>query len=78
MGIVVPKHHRQVVNRNRLKRRLREVGRRDILPRLREEGLFLDLLIRARREAYEASYRQLRRELLEVTDELCSGRSSWR
>jgi ribonuclease P protein component len=78
VGIVVPKHHRRVVDRNRVKRRLREVSRRELLPRLREEGIHLDLLIRARREAYEASYRQLRRELLEVTEELCSGRFFWR
>ena len=78
VGIVVPKHYRRVVDRNRVKRRLREVSRRELLPRLREEGLHLDLLIRARREAYEASYRQLRRELLEVTEELCSGRFFWR
>jgi ribonuclease P protein component len=78
LGIVVPKHRRRVVNRNRLKRRLREVGRRDVLPRLRKEGIALDLLVRARREAYEASYGQLRKELLKVTEELCSGRFSWR
>jgi ribonuclease P protein component len=78
IGVVVPKHHRRVVDRNRVKRRLRELSRRELLPRLREEGVPLDLLIRARREAYEASYRQLRIELLEVTEELCSGRFSWR
>jgi ribonuclease P protein component len=78
VGVVVPKHHRQIVDRNRVKRRLRELSRRELLPRLREEGIHLDLLIRARREAYETSYQQLRRELLEVTEELCSGRFSWR
>ncbi|MBT8398259.1 MAG: ribonuclease P protein component [Gemmatimonadetes bacterium] len=78
VGIVVPKHHRRVVDRNRVKRRLREVSRRELLPRFREQGILLDLLVRARREAYEVSYRQLRRELLEVTEELCSGRLSWR
>jgi len=78
VGIVVPKHHRRVVDRNRVKRRLREVCRRELLPRFKERGVHLDLLIRARREAYEASYRQLQRELLEVTEELCSGRFSWR
>jgi ribonuclease P protein component len=78
IGFVVPKHHRRVVDRNRLKRRLRGVGRREILCRLTEEGALWDLLIRARREAYEASYRQLRQELLEVTEELCSGRFFWR
>jgi ribonuclease P protein component len=78
VGIVVPKHRRRVVDRNRVKRRLRELSRRELLPRLREEGFQLDLLIRARKEAYEASYLQLRKELLEVTEELCSGRLSWR
>jgi ribonuclease P protein component len=78
VGFVVPKHHRKVVDRNRVKRRLRELLRTELLPQLREEGLCLDVLIRARKEAYEASYRQLRRELQEVTEELCSGPSSWR
>jgi ribonuclease P protein component len=66
------------VARNRLKRRLREISRRELLPRFREQGLLLDLLIRARKEAYEASYRQLKRGLLDVTEELCSGPLSWR
>ncbi len=78
VGFVVPKHQRRVVDRNRLKRRLRGIGRREVLPRLREGGALWDLVIRARREAYEASYRQLRQELLEVTEELCSGRFFWR
>lgn len=76
VGFIVPKHHRSAVDRNRVKRRLREVARREILPRLREEGVRLDLLIRARRDAYRESYQQLRSELLEVTEELCSGRHS--
>jgi ribonuclease P protein component len=78
IGFVVPKHHRSAVDRNRVKRRLREIGRLEVLPRLRNENLSLDLLVRARREAYEASFRQLREELLEVTEELCSGPYSWR
>lgn len=76
LGLVVPKHRRRVVDRNRLKRRLREIGRREILPRMRMESLALDLLIRTRPEAYETGYQQLRRELVEVIEELCSGRSS--
>ena len=78
IGLVVPKHGRRIVDRNRVKRRLREVGRTEVLPRLREAGLSLDLLIRARREAYETSYQQLRKELVEVTKELCLGPSFWR
>jgi ribonuclease P protein component len=73
VGWVVPKHHRKVVDRNKVKRRLREIGRREILPRLGQCQVNLDLLIRARKEAYEANYRELRRELMEVTEELCSG-----
>jgi ribonuclease P protein component len=68
---VVPKHGHRVVDRNRVKRRLREIGRREILPRMREEGKGGDLLIRARRETYRASFERLRRELIGVIEELC-------
>lgn len=78
LGLIVPKHRHNVVERNRVKRRLREIGRREVLPRLRMEACTGDLLIRARREAYAASYHQLRRELIQVAEELCSGLSSWR
>ncbi len=78
LGLVVPKHRRRVVDRNRLKRRLREVGRRELLPRLARVGQGGDLLIRARREAYGASYQQFRRELTQVAEEICSELSSWR
>ncbi len=76
LGLVVPKHGRRAVDRNRLKRRLKEIGRLDVIPRLKNEGQPVDMLIRARREAYEASYEQLRMELVEITEELCSGQSS--
>lgn len=75
-GLVVPKHGRRVVDRNRLKRRLREIGRTEVLPRLRESGRELDVLVRARREAYGASFPVLKHELVEVTEALCSGPSS--
>ncbi len=63
--------------RNRLKRRLREMGRREMIPRLAAADLPLDVLIRARREAYAATYQKLRTELVRVTEELCSQRPSW-
>lgn len=74
-GIVVPKHKHTIVERNRLKRRLRELGRTLVLPALRERELALDVMVRARREAYDASFAQLERELAGVTEALC-GRSS--
>lgn len=77
IGLVVPKYQRSAVARNLIKRRLRELSRREVLPRLRQSSLSLDLLIRVRREAYDATYRELRMELLKVTEELCSGEFSW-
>lgn len=74
LGVVVPKHRHIIVERNLLRRRLREIGRTEILPRLRDAGLNLDLLVRARKEAYDAGYETLRDELARYTEELCSVR----
>jgi ribonuclease P protein component len=59
VGLIVPKHKRSGVERNRLKRRLREIVRIDVLPVLAP----IDLVIRARPEAYEASMMMLRSEV---------------
>lgn len=72
VGLVVPKHGHAAVKRNRLKRRLREICRREVLPELRGGRLQVDILVRARRGAYEGSYQQLRVELVRVVGELCS------
>ncbi len=55
VGIVVPKHRRKIVDRNRVKRRLREIVRTGLLPELGA----IDLLIRARPEAYSSNFEQL-------------------
>jgi ribonuclease P protein component len=60
MGLIVPKYQSTAVARNLLRRRLREIWRRELQPT--QPGW--DLLIRARREAYGASYGALRAELL--------------
>ncbi|HEU0012135.1 MAG TPA: ribonuclease P protein component [Longimicrobium sp.] len=72
LGVVVPKHKRRIVERNRLKRRLREAGRTVVLPGLGNRGAALDVLVRARPEAYAATYAELRDELAALTEELCS------
>jgi ribonuclease P protein component len=72
LGVVVPKHRQKIVRRNRLKRRLREIGRTVLLPALGNRGEALDVLLRARPEAYAASYAVLRDELAALTEELCS------
>ena len=60
LGLIVPKFQASAVARNRLRRRLREIWRRDLQPM--QPGW--DLLIRARREAYEAGFDVLRAQLL--------------
>jgi len=55
IGVVVPKHRRKIVDRNRVKRRLREIVRINLLPELSA----IDLLIRAKPEAYGSSFEQL-------------------
>lgn len=72
LGVVVPKHRRTAVERNRLKRRLREVLRAGVLPQLTQSEAGVDVLIRARREAYSATFSQLRDELVAWAERRCS------
>ena len=70
IGLIVPRFRATAVARNRLRRRLREIWRREIQP----AQPALDLVIRARREAYGASFEALRRELLAWRDAALGGR----
>jgi ribonuclease P protein component len=70
LGVVVGKHRQTAVLRNRLKRRLREIGRVELLPRLAGGGTAIDLLIRARPEAYGASFGELRQEAVGAVEEI--------
>lgn len=69
---MVPKHRQTAVARNRLKRRLREIGRVRVLPALEGADLSIDLLVRARPEAYTAGFDELSGELERVVEEVCS------
>jgi len=62
LGIVVPRFRQTAVARNRLRRRLRELLRRDPLRTLPP----VDLVVRAKRTAYAASFADLRAELTEA------------
>jgi ribonuclease P protein component len=64
MGLIVPKFQTSAVARNRLRRRLREIWRRDI----QMQQPACDLVIRARREAYAADFEVLRSQLLAWRD----------
>ena len=62
IGIVVPLHQHSAVDRNRLKRRLRELARLELLPALRGISA-IDIAIRARREAYSSTMDALRTDI---------------
>lgn len=64
VGLIVPKYQSTGVARNRLRRRLREVWRREVQDRVPP----CDLVVRARREAYGAPFEALRAELLAWRD----------
>lgn len=70
MAVVVPRHGRRIVDRNRLKRRLRELARREWLPFAREEELPVDLVIQSRPEAYDASFAELRSAVLAAIESI--------
>jgi ribonuclease P protein component len=60
LAVIVPRHRHTAVLRNRLRRRLREIGRREVLPVLAAPT---DVAVRARATAYAASFGALRAEL---------------
>ena len=60
MGLIVPKFQSTAVARNRLRRRLRELWRREVM----ETVPAWDVVIRARREAYQPGFGALRTQLL--------------
>lgn len=68
IALVVPKHRQTAAARNRVKRRLREIARIDLLPKLDQAGVPRDVLIRATREAYETGHAGLREEILTWLD----------
>jgi ribonuclease P protein component len=59
VGVVVPKYRRDIVDRNRTKRQLRELARTRMLPIIGN----VDVLLRAKPEAYGARFEQLSVEL---------------
>lgn len=61
LAVIVPRYGHTAVRRNRLRRQLREIGRRQVLPVLAEPT---DVGFRARRPAYAASFETLRQEIV--------------
>jgi ribonuclease P protein component len=61
LGVIVPLYSQKVVDRNLLKRRIREVMRRRVLPMLAGNA---DIIVRARKKAYQADYETIKQELV--------------
>ena len=59
VAIVVPKYGFTAVRRNKLKRRLRELARQHVLTR----SCSCDVMLRARANAYDASFAELRADV---------------
>jgi len=74
IGIVVPRHQHSAVDRNRLKRRLRELVRTELLPVLRERPA-IDVAIRSRPDAYRAHLDALRADVLSIHSRVTSNDS---
>lgn len=66
VAIVVPKFGFNAVRRNKLKRQLRELARMQLLSR----DSSADILLRARREAYGASFDALREDVAGIAGRL--------
>ena len=73
VGVVVPRYGRSAVERNRLRRRVREIARREWLPVARRREDHLDVVVRARREAYESTFDELREIVVQRVERPCSG-----
>jgi ribonuclease P protein component len=59
IGVVVPKYRHDIVDRNRIRRQLRELARLRLLPALTDT----DLLLRAKPAAYQSNFEQLGKEI---------------
>ncbi len=66
VGFVVPRYKRSAVDRNRLKRRLRELARLEWLPTMPP----MDVVIRVIPPAYDRSFPSLRDEMCQARDRL--------
>lgn len=65
----MPRHRQTAVDRNRVKRRLRELLRIEVLPILRQRTP-LDVVVRAAPEAYTSDFATLRADVSRLADRL--------
>jgi ribonuclease P protein component len=63
LAVIVPRHRHSAPRRNQLRRRLREICRRAVLPGLTGP---IDFVVRAREAAYGTTFDRLRAELVGI------------
>ena len=66
MGVIVPRYSHSAVERNLVKRRLRNLARTEVLPKIPA----LDVVIRAAPAAYGARYDELRLALQKAVERI--------
>jgi ribonuclease P protein component len=66
IGLIVPRFKQSAVARNRLKRRLRELSRQQLLP----TGLSADVVVRIRPDAYSATFDALAADIQQALVQL--------
>ena len=66
VGFIVPRYRHSAVDRNRLKRRLRELVRLELLPSLGAR----DVVLRAAPKAYRLEFAALQREMHQLRERL--------
>jgi ribonuclease P protein component len=66
VGFIVPRYGQSAVDRNRLKRRLRELVRTEMLPALGPR----DVVLRAAPRAYRLAFDALREELQQLRERI--------
>ena len=66
VGLIIPRFKHSAVLRNLLKRRLRELSRTQLIP----SSLFVDIVIRIRPNAYEATFAELSHDVRLVLEQL--------
>lgn len=74
VGVVVPKYGKNSVERNLLKRRLKELVRIEVLPVLQSVPA-IDLVIKTAPRAYTRTFDELREEVRKWTHQLVTGRA---
>ncbi len=70
LAVIVAKRGHSAVERNRVRRRLREIARTNWLPAQRQAGGGRDLIVKARAEAYGASAGSLAADFERCTREV--------